>query len=73
MWRSTNAAANVPCALEPLTLRFFNKPGLCDILFRVQIGGVGTAAFGKEPDRQQSQWHLLPTAVVNVGSHQVRF
>ncbi|MBI4907682.1 MAG: TonB-dependent receptor [Acidobacteria bacterium] len=72
LWRSATPAANSRCALEPVANQFFGEPGLCDILLRVQIAGVGTAVHGPEPDRQQSQWHILPSAVANFGGHQLR-
>jgi hypothetical protein len=71
-WRTTNHLADSPCFLAPVTQFLFRTDGPCDSLFRFAIAGVGQAVVGREGDQRQSQWHVLPTAVVVLGGHQIR-
>ncbi len=71
-WWSENPSAATRCYFEPLTQQFFRMPGLCDYQFRFSIAGVGQAVWGRESDRGQKQWHILPMAVAASGAHQIR-
>jgi hypothetical protein len=71
-WRPTSTAGLPPCYLEPITLQFRRQPGICDYLVRFGIAGVGQVAVGRESDRTQNQWHLLPTADLHFKGHQLR-
>lgn len=62
-----------PCEMGSVTEFFIRLPGLCDHLVRLSIAGVGSVVSGREGDRQQSQWHLVSSAAVAYGGHQIRF
>jgi hypothetical protein len=72
LWWSTNPDAGTQCYFEPVTQQFFRVPGLCDFQFRFSFAGVGQAVWGRESDRGQKQWHLVPMAVISAGAHQIR-
>ncbi len=60
------------CYLEPLTLEFLRKPGICDDLVRFSIAGVGDVISGREGDRAQTQYQFSEAVNVNRGSHAMR-
>lgn len=71
-WRTVSSPASSDCPLAPFTDFYFRTKTPCDYLLRFAIAGVGQAVSGPEPDQRQSQWHFLPTAVLALGTHQVR-
>ncbi len=59
-----------PCALAPLTDFFVpSQPG-CNYLVRFSIGGIGQLVSGREGNRRQRQFQLLPTGSLR-GAHHV--
>lgn len=72
-WRSSDLKGLPNCYIEPVTLFFLRSPGICDLLTRFAIAGVGQVSLGKESLRDQSQWHFLPSTMIHAGSHQIHF
>jgi hypothetical protein len=58
-----------PCALQPLTASFLGDGATCDYLVRFSIGGVGQLVSGREGDRRQRQFQLLPMVSRWQGRH----
>ncbi len=71
IWHPQNQTLSAPCALNSVP-EFLFRTDPCDYLLRLSIAGVGSVVSGVEGDQQQNQWHLLPMAVVSLGSHQLR-
>jgi Carboxypeptidase regulatory-like domain len=59
------------CALQPLAVNFLSAPVPCDYLVRFSIGGIGQLVSGREGDRRQRQFQLIPAATWRHGSHAI--
>ena len=70
-WRPQTSAGDSACHLDPVSQFLYNTSS-CDYLLRFSIAGVGQVVSGSEGEQRQSQWHLLPTAVLSFGTHQIR-
>ena len=57
------------CSLEPLAANFLNAAVPCDYLVRFSIGGIGQLVSGKEGDRRQRQFQLIPAVTWRHGGH----
>ncbi len=57
------------CALQPLAVNFLSAPVPCDYLVRFSIGGIGQLVSGREGDRRQRQFQLIPAATWRHGAH----
>ncbi|HUQ93039.1 MAG TPA: TonB-dependent receptor [Bryobacteraceae bacterium] len=73
LWRPANRTTLGPCGVEAIIRYIAIIPGTCDYLLRVSIAGVGQITNGRESDRSQRQWHVLPSAMLTAGTHQLRF
>jgi hypothetical protein len=71
-WKQQSAVATPACQLEPVTQYLLHVSGLCDMLLRFSIAGVGQVVAGREGDRQQTQYNIAQTLTWNVGSHTLR-
>ena len=60
------------CHLAPAAEYLIRSGAPCNYLMRFSVGGVGQVAAGPEAVHRQIQWHVLPTAVLAFGAHQVR-
>ncbi len=60
------------CHLAPVAAYLIRASAPCNQLMRFSVGGVGQVVAGEEPDHRQIQWHVLPTAVLALGAHQLR-
>ncbi|MBI3682049.1 MAG: TonB-dependent receptor [Acidobacteria bacterium] len=73
LWRPAGLPALASCQLEAVPAFLLRQTGLCDYLYRFSVAGVGQLVFGRESDRRQTQWHLLPALSWTRGAHQMRF
>ncbi len=71
-WKATESAGDSSCFIGPVTEFFARAEGLCNHLLRFSISGIGQAMWGREADQRQTQWQVLPSAVLVLGSHQLR-
>lgn len=71
-WRPVNGPPDSRCFLTPAMQSLLQIKGPCDYLVRFSIAGVGQVVSGSEGDQRQSQWQVLPTAVLALSSHQIR-
>ncbi len=71
-WRTTTHLADTPCFLKPVARTLFRIEDTCDYMFRLSIAGVGQVSSGAEADQRQTQWQILPSGTVTIGSHQIR-
>jgi hypothetical protein len=71
-WTQAGESSPAGCALESLTSYFFGGSIPCDSLVRFAINGVGQVVSGREGDRRQRQFQLLPSASLNEGRHALR-
>ncbi len=61
------------CALQPLTQSFFSTPTSCDYVVRFWIGGIGQLVSGREGDRRQRQFQIVPSASLRPHKHDIVF
>jgi hypothetical protein len=72
-WHPAGVRDLPACALEPVAEYFVRLPGMCDYLLRLNIAGVGSVTTGRESSRRQRQLQFLPSFLLNLGNHQLRF
>ena len=71
-WRQVSAQNLPECYLEPVTLFLLRAPGICDELVRFSVGSLEDIVYGREGDRQQSQYQVSQTANLNLAAHAIR-
>ena len=71
-WRQVGAQNLPECYVEPVTLFLLRAPGVCDELVRFSVGSLEDIVYGREGDRQQTQYQVSQTANVNLASHSMR-
>jgi len=69
-WRTPSSLP--ACHLAPVVEYFTRTDAGCNYLLRFSLAGLGQVVSGSEADQRQIQWHVLPTAVLALGAHQVR-
>ncbi len=71
-WRAPDGSAASQCPAAPVAEFFFRAERSCDYLLRFAVAGAGQAVAGPEADQRQTQWQILPAAVLELGPHQLR-
>ncbi len=67
-WREAHG-----CTLAPLIASFVTSANACDYLVRFSLGGIGQLVSGREGERRQRQFQLVPTVSVHPRGHTLGF
>ncbi|HWB86631.1 MAG TPA: TonB-dependent receptor [Bryobacteraceae bacterium] len=73
VWTASGASGFAACSVQPLLTYYLNAATPCDYLVRFSIGGVGQEVSGREGDRRQRQFEILPSASWKHGPHNAQF